>query len=222
MGTGLRTALLSSLMAGLVVAPIAVASALPESLPRAPTSPLVSVPTPSRTVTTLPPFVEGPVVIIRPLEARRIRDPHAGTPLRVVIRGMGSSAPVIPIDAAGGVLTPPGDPNVFGWWSPGAVPGAAHGSALITGHTVHAGEAPMNDLASVPLGSVVLVRTINGVVRYRVTLVRVFRKASLARSAGEVFDQSVPGRLVLITCEDWNGSEYLSNTVVFAVPFRTK
>jgi hypothetical protein len=31
-----------------------------------------------------------------------------------------------------------------------------------------------------------------------------------------VFDQGVPGRLVLITCEDWNGSVYLSNEVVIA------
>ena len=27
-----------------------------------------------------------------------------------------------------------------------------------------------------------------------------------------------PGRLVLITCEDWNGTTYLSNAVVFADP----
>jgi hypothetical protein len=33
-----------------------------------------------------------------------------------------------------------------------------------------------------------------------------------------VFSQDVPGRLVLITCEDWNGSVYLSNTVVLADP----
>jgi hypothetical protein len=43
-------------------------------------------------------------------------------------------------------------------------------------------------------------------------------KRALAIHAEEVFDQSVPGRLVLITCEDWNGKIYLSNVVVIAVP----
>jgi hypothetical protein len=33
-----------------------------------------------------------------------------------------------------------------------------------------------------------------------------------------VFRQRGPGRLVLITCEDWNGTTYLSNAVVFADP----
>jgi hypothetical protein len=28
----------------------------------------------------------------------------------------------------------------------------------------------------------------------------------------------VPGRLVLVTCEDWNGARYLSNVVVIATP----
>ena len=33
-----------------------------------------------------------------------------------------------------------------------------------------------------------------------------------------MFSQDVPGRLVLITCEDWDGSRYLSNVVVTATP----
>jgi hypothetical protein len=43
-------------------------------------------------------------------------------------------------------------------------------------------------------------------------------KQALAIHAEEVFDQSIPGRLVLITCEDWNGKIYLGNVVVIAVP----
>jgi hypothetical protein len=48
--------------------------------------------------------------------------------------------------------------------------------------------------------------------------VTVYRKTTLARDAERVFGQSGPGRLVLITCEDWNGSTYLSNVVVLADP----
>ena len=46
--------------------------------------------------------------------------------------------------------------------------------------------------------------------------VTIYRKASLAEDAQKVFSQVVPGRLVLVTCEDWDGQTYLSNAVVFA------
>jgi hypothetical protein len=64
----------------------------------------------------------------------------------------------------------------------------------------------------------VVIRTARGRIGYAVRSVTIYRKASLARHAARVFSQRVPGRLVLITCEDWNGSVYLSNAVVVAVP----
>ena len=60
------------------------------------------------------------------------------------------------------------------------------------------------------------VRTAKGAIPYVVRGVTVYRKATLARDAARVFSQTVPGRLVLITCEDWNGSGYDSNAIVFA------
>jgi hypothetical protein len=48
--------------------------------------------------------------------------------------------------------------------------------------------------------------------------VTTYRKASLAKRAAQLFDQGVRGRLVLVTCEDWNGAVYLSNVVVVALP----
>jgi hypothetical protein len=60
------------------------------------------------------------------------------------------------------------------------------------------------------------VTTSRGLLTYRVTGVTTYRKQALARNAVRVFDQNVPGRLVLITCEDWNGKVYLSNVVVVA------
>ena len=47
---------------------------------------------------------------------------------------------------------------------------------------------------------------------------QVYDKGRLAGAAERVFSQEVPGRLVLITCEDWDGSAYRSNVVVHAVP----
>jgi LPXTG-site transpeptidase (sortase) family protein len=123
---------------------------------------------------------------------------------------------VVPITAKQGSLTPPSNPRTVGWWSGGALPGAGRGSAIITGHTVHDGGGAFDDLGKLRAGSVVVVTTSRGQLRYQVTSITTYRKQALAKSAAQVFDQGVPGRLVLVTCEDWNGKVYLSNVVVVA------
>ena len=45
-------------------------------------------------------------------------------------------------------------------------------------------------------------------------------KGVVARQAERLFSQEVPGRLVLITCEDWDGTAYRSNVVVTAHPVK--
>ena len=87
---------------------------------------------------------------------------------------------------------------------------------MITGHTVHAGGGAFDELEQLRAGDVVVVTTSRGTLRYQVTGVTTYRKQALARNAAAVFDQSVPGRLVLVTCEDWTGKVYLSNVVVVA------
>ena len=131
---------------------------------------------------------------------------------------MDVSAPVVAIDAADGALTPPSDPSTVGWWSAGAQPGAARGSAVITGHTVHTGGGAFDDLDKLVPGSLVVVSTARGSLRYQVSTVTTYRKATLAKRAAQLFGQGVRGRLVLVTCEDWNGEVYLSNVVVVALP----
>jgi LPXTG-site transpeptidase (sortase) family protein len=147
---------------------------------------------------------------------RTVRSAAAGRPTELVVPALGVAAPVVPISAPSGVLVPPSDPQMLGWWSAGAVPGAGHGGALITGHTVHTGGGAFDDLDTLKPGDRVAVRTLQGRIRYTVTSVRVYRKASLAEHAQQVFSQSGPGRLVLVTCDDWTGTEYLSNAVVIA------
>ena len=167
-----------------------------------------------------PPYVVEPRVELQgagtPPRHRRL--PHAGRPVRLVVPRLHVDAPGVPIGAPGRVLVPPSDPQTLGWWDDGAVPGAAHGGALFTGHTVHTGGGAFDDLETLRPGDAVRVRTARGPIRYEVTAVTIYRKASLARDAAKVFRQRGPGRLVLITCEDWNGATYLSNAVVFADP----
>lgn len=152
-----------------------------------------------------------------PVRAR----PVPGAPVEVRVPALGIVAPVIPVKAPGRRLVPPSDPGQLGWWADGAKPGARTGSALITGHSVNNGHGALNDLETIRRGDRIVVATRRDAVRYVVRQVRVFHKGTVARQAEKLFDQSVPGRLVLVTCEDWDGQQFLSNVVVTAVPVRS-
>ncbi|WP_238159488.1 class F sortase [Kribbella pratensis] len=143
---------------------------------------------------------------------------RAGRPTGIHIAQLGVDAPVVAISAVHAALMPPSDPSKVGWWSGGAQPGGKTGSAVITGHTVHNGGGAFDNLGKLDPGSVVQVATVRGQLRYQVSTVTTYRKATLAKRAAQLFDQSVRGRLVLVTCEDWNGQVYLSNVVVIALP----
>jgi LPXTG-site transpeptidase (sortase) family protein len=151
--------------------------------------------------------------------AEPVRAPREpGAPERVRIPALRVDAPVLPVRAPGRTLVPPSDPQRLGWWADGAEPGAARGSALVAGHTVHTGGGALDHLEDLEPGDLVVVRTDRGTLRYDVRRVRVFSKGRIADHAAELFSQDVPGRLVLVTCEDWDGQRYLSNVVVTATP----
>jgi LPXTG-site transpeptidase (sortase) family protein len=141
-----------------------------------------------------------------------------GDPTRILLPQLELSARVVPITAEGGVLVPPPNPRVAGWWSGGARPGAKIGSAVITAHTVHTGGGAFDDLDKLRPGAIMTVITSTGRITYVATSVLNYPKRSLAKHAAELFDQTTPGRLVLVTCEDWNGEAYLSNAVIIAEP----
>lgn len=162
----------------------------------------------------VPPYIVAPDVVLAAAPPKP--DPATGAPTGLVVPRLGVNAPVFPIDAVDGVLLPPGDPQTLGWWAGGAKPGALRGGALITGHTVHTGGGAFDDLETLHKGDRVQVRTVRGTIDYTVTGVTIYRKGRLARDAERVFSQDGPGRLVLITCEDWNGTGYDSNAIVFA------
>lgn len=139
-------------------------------------------------------------------------------PSVVVVPALGVTAPVSPIRTKDGTLTPPADPQQVGWWSGGARPGADRGTSVVTGHTVSTGGGAFDDLEELAPGADVVVRSGGTTVSYDVESVRVLSRAELARGSARIFDQSGPGRLVLVTCEDWDGTAYRSNVVVTAVP----
>jgi len=142
----------------------------------------------------------------------------AGSPLEVVVTRLGVDSKVIPISGQSGALLPPSDPQVLGWWQEGRGVGAEAGSAVITGHTVHTGGGAFDHLGELVPGDSIKVRTKTGWISYVVQLSRVYSTSALAQNAASIFRQEGPGRLVLITCSNFNGSIYLSNAVVYAVP----
>lgn len=140
-----------------------------------------------------------------------------GTPRQVRIPELGVSAEVLPILTRGDTLVPPADPTELGWWADGARPGDP-GRALVAGHTVHTGGGALDDLETLDRGDAVVTSDRSGSTRWVVESVEVLGKGELARDAQRLFRQDGPARLVLLTCEDWDGSAYLSNVVVVARP----
>ena len=203
LSTGLAAIGAVLLVVGLVAWVWQSSTARPPDAPRVPATARASDPAASGTTSAAEPV----------LAERR-----PGAPRRVLIPDLGVRASVVPVQAPNDTLVPPSDPDQLGWWADGAAPGAARGSALVAGHTVHTGGGQLDDLERVRPGDRVRVRTSKGVIPYEVTSVKIYRKASLAKDSAELFRQNGSGRLVLITCEDWDGSKYLSNVVVIADP----
>lgn len=129
------------------------------------------------------------------------------------------SAPVVSIkNSPDRRLIPPRDPTIVGWWSEGATPGSPTGSAVFVGHTVSAGGGVFDDVGDLSTGDTIEVEGSGSRLTYRVHSVDVLSKDDLAKYAEHLFDQSGPGRLVIITCDDWDGSVWQSNIVTIATP----
>lgn len=144
---------------------------------------------------------------------------QAAQPGKLIIPSLNVNAPVIPVTMDCNVLDPPSNPQQIGWWSGGVRPGASQGSALLAGHAVHDGHGALQDLADADVGERVSVKTEKGTLRYEVSDVQVLDKDELAAQATSLFDQTAEGgRLVVVSCEDWDGQNWLSNVVLTAEP----
>ncbi|WP_307816621.1 class F sortase [Nocardioides limicola] len=158
----------------------------------------------------------------RRLHPEEIVVPHAQPalpPVAVTIDALGIAAQVLPIATDHtDTLVPPADPSQVGWWRDGALPGAGIGRVLLTGHTVSSGGGVFDDLGALPVGATVEVATEEGTLTYVVDTVDYLTIPQLAARAEELFDSAGPERLLLVTCEGWDGSAYEGNTVVVASP----
>jgi LPXTG-site transpeptidase (sortase) family protein len=175
-----------------------------------PPATLTATPTPT-------PLVEQNEVPLDPADsqAEAITGPYT---LR--IPRIGVDAPILPIHSTQDrVLLPPRDPGIAGWWSDGAAPGAAHGSAVLVGHTVrNNGGGIFDHIGTLRNGDTIEVHGSDTALTYRVQSINTLPKDQVARDAEQIFTQTGPGRLVVITCDNWDGTTWQSNIITIAAP----
>lgn len=142
----------------------------------------------------------------------------AGAPRSLVAPAAGIRARVAPVRTRGSVLLPPADPGRLGWWSDGAPVGAGRGTALLAGHAVSGGGGALDEVSALEPGDRLTARNDEGPVDYRVMQVVTLGKDELAARSSRLFRQEGRHRLALVTCADWDGTAFRSNTVVLAEP----
>jgi len=141
--------------------------------------------------------------------------------VRIAARGIDAGITPVGIDVKHGVLGVPEDIQRTGWWKDGQAPGASTGSILIAGHvdSAKAGAGAFFRLVQARRGDIVEVTAADGkTFRYRVSSTRRMLKADLPL---DVWSQTGPARLVLVTCGgpfDSSIGRYRDNIVVTAVP----
>lgn len=163
-----------------------------------------------------PTYLEEPATSLDTAPPRA--DPDMGNPQVLEVPRLDIRAPVLPIEVEGGVLEPPSDASVVGWDVGTPRAGSAYGGTVITGHTVHTGGGALNELDDLRDGDQIYITTSRGRIEYLVHDVAAVTKQQMVSRLGDLYDGDRLGRLVLITCTNWNGVEYLANTVVIAEP----
>jgi LPXTG-site transpeptidase (sortase) family protein len=168
-----------------------------------------------------PPVVAAPVAVASPRIAGAPAAP--APPVRVRLPALDVDAPVTPVGVDDrGRMDVPSDVGTVGWYRFGPGPGAATGSAVLSGHVDDRdqGYGAFHRLADLAPGDPVAVDLADGgVVSYRVDAVTRVPKGELP--VGAVFARTGAPRLTLVTCGgpfDYDAHAYTQNVVVVARP----
>jgi hypothetical protein len=141
-------------------------------------------------------------------------------PVRLAVAGLDVVTPLVAsdVDPRSTLADPPADAPLVTWWSGSALPGAAHGQTVLTGHATEAGGA-LSPIAKLDKGDFVDLLTRQGTMRYEVDSVRTFDPATVERASITLFKQDGgAGRLVMVSGEAWDGAGYQRSVVVTAAP----
>lgn len=139
-----------------------------------------------------------------------------GKPARILIPTIGVNAPVDQVGTTGNAQAVPESFSRVGWWRDGVVPGSS-GNAVLTGHTWSSGDGVFDRLSELDQGDVIKLRLIDGnSLAYRIRSVGEVPLNKFSSVAADIYRQTGPSGLVLMTCGDWDGSDYNSTRVVYA------
>ncbi len=142
-------------------------------------------------------------------------------PVRVLAPSIGLNAAVVPITTdATGQADVPADGVHVGWYQPGAMPGAASGSAVLVGHrdTWSIGPAVLYRLGNLSIGDrITLIGAHARTLTYRVVARQYITKSKMPMN--QLFSSTGPPLLTMISCGgSWSPSAgYSDNVVVTAV-----
>lgn len=145
------------------------------------------------------------------------------TPVRLQLPTLGIDNPVLPVGVTdSGDLEIPDDVDDVGWYRFGPLPGAAVGSAVLTGHVDDArqGAGPLSRLGELAQGDVIVVVDEAGV-SWSFTVLAREEWSKTAVPMDRLFDRGGSPRLVLITCGgefDRSTGHYEDNIAITAVP----
>jgi hypothetical protein len=153
-----------------------------------------------------------------------VTPPVAGQPLRLAMPAVGLDADVGAMSVAPGAAVDPPTPGSAYWLSNYSVAGpAATGTVFIAGHTYRGGGyAVFNPFLDIPkskytvqVGDRIEVTTTTGTWTYTVKETDLYLKTTIQQQ--KKLWQNVPGRLVLVTCFQYNGgTSSQQNFVVYA------
>lgn len=143
-------------------------------------------------------------------------------PRELQVPSIGITAPIRNIEVTpDGVLDPPRELSVVGWWKRSAKAGATRGQTVVTGHSASSAEGVMDDLPKVQNGAKVFVETPRSTVEYVVTHQVELNHVQLANQAQDLFGQDRrENRLVMVTCSDYRNGVWRKNIIVFANPVK--
>jgi LPXTG-site transpeptidase (sortase) family protein len=120
-----------------------------------------------------------------------------------------------------GAMAVPDRPTEIGWYAYGPRPGSTHGSAVLGGHvdSREYGVGPLFGLKQLRRGDEIIIKTITGTERFRVSTVRLISKQDL--DLRDVFKREGEPLLRILTCGGTfrrSQGRYEANVVVTARP----
>ena len=90
---------------------------------------------------------------------------------------------------------------------------------MLVGHTLrHTDGGVFDEIGYLSRGDPIEVEGPHSTLTYRVDSIDVLSIGDFAHNAPQIFKQTGPGRLVLITCGNFDGTVWRSNIVIIAAP----